>query len=92
LGSCIRGLLDSLQSTIGGAHEDFDPIVYSAIQSSLHLMFSASSKHGISDRFAFASRHHCLSIHTSLSAYVLSIVDVPMVAVVRFPLVCRRSH
>jgi len=49
LGSCIRCLLDSLQSTIGGAHEDLDPIVYSSIQSSLHLIFSSSSKHGTPD-------------------------------------------
>jgi hypothetical protein len=38
-------MFDSLQSTIGGAHEDFDLIVYSSIQSSLNLMFNASSKH-----------------------------------------------
>ena len=39
-----------------------------------------------------ASRRPYLSTRTSLPVCVWSTVDVPMVIVVRFPLVCRLSH
>ena len=62
LGSCNRCLFDSLQSTICGEHEGFVPIVCSSIQSSLPLIFSASSNHGTPDRF----RPCCHMRHSSI--------------------------
>ncbi len=49
LSSCTRCLLNALQSTISGAQESCVPIIQSSIQSFLHLEFSASSKHRVSD-------------------------------------------